>query len=227
MEKIIDKLFTVVFVLAMCIIVYFVIQWGRTIFSANEREGVVVENQEEDFYDEDILYDEDTEYYDPAESPALEDNTSDLTAENNPEDISSIYRDLPNVPKNKEEAEVKNRGEVETISRPTPTPTTPPKEEKNTVTSLPPKQTNVSPIQSVKAAQAKYWVLAGSFSSRENAAIRAKTVKKAGYQPEIVDFITPGVYSVVAISFNDRKQAESVAKKLKSKKIECYVRTRK
>lgn len=214
-----DKLFTAVFIIAMGIIIYFIVQWGKSAFMDNDIGGNIPTQQEEDeSYDDEVIYDEDTEYYNPNEAPALEDNASVQYDE--PEDISSLYRDTPTTPSTGETG----TKEVEIVTRPKPQTETP-----KGVTPPPAPQTPKKTIEvkHVKAAQAKYWVLAGSFSAKENAKTRAASVRKAGYEPEVVDFITKGVYTVVAASYNDKSAAASAMRKLKSKKIECYVRTRK
>jgi cell division protein FtsN len=69
----------------------------------------------------------------------------------------------------------------------------------------------------------RYMVVAGSFTSNANADQHASKLEKEGFTPEIVNFNSSRMYTVIASRYDNEAAALAAAKKLRNKKIDCYV----
>jgi len=213
-EKLLDRVVTVIFILALIAILYFVFKWvanqTTTGSITNNTEQVDDDDPFSDGDVDDILDNEDDDYYDE-DMPAREDIPEEYDDE-----IASIMEDVVN----EEEVEATAAAKAEK-------PITEKKLEKQSVKeSTASAQEEKKVIQSSDSNTGKYLLVAGSFTSKENAEIHIKTLEKEGFTPEVVNFNNSRMHTVIASRYNTRAAADNAAAKMKAKKLECYVHIR-
>ncbi len=228
MDKLLDWAFTLAFIAAILIIGYFVYDGVSKAMNEGKLDDRSIEIAEEEYDDDvDARYEsEDEDYY--------EDDGEDLYAEEESipqeydDEIAQVMEDVisetqteealtasepESIPSTPEPVEEKEEDVVEEKSVQDPSPAKEEIEKKPEPTKL-------------TAYTAKFLVLAGSFSTKANAETHAKSLEKLGYQPEVVNFINSEMHTVVAARYNSRGSADAAKKQLKSKKIDCYVHTK-
>lgn len=213
MEKLIDRIVTIIFILALIAIVYFVGRYvSEKMLGKGETNDMEIAVDPDDFFsDEEDLeenYDsEDSDYY-------TEDDVEgkDVPEEYNDE-IASIMEDVVE----------EDEKEIEEVVPAAVTTNT--KTKASTETSVSNSNTSTA-TNTVKTIETRYLVVAGSFTSEANAVIQAKILEKEGYSPEIVNFNNSKMHTVLAARYNSRASAYAASKQLKEKKIECYVHTK-
>jgi len=200
-EKLLDRIVTIIFVIALIAIFYFVAQYVSQRMVNGETDDIEIAVDEDDFFvdseDIDDTNSDDEEYYN---EEGIAD--SDVPEEYNDE-IASIMKDVTG-----------ETAKPETPSKPSKSESEPEEEESSSSTT-----TTVE-------NQARYMIVAGSFTSKPNAEVHMKTLEKEGYSPEIVNFNGSKMFTVVASRYNNRASADAAIKQLKGKKIECYVHTK-
>lgn len=217
MEKLLDRIVTIIFIIALIAIIYFVAQYVSQRMLHGETNDIEIEVDEDDFVldseDVDDTYDSEAQdYYD-------EDGLAgkDVPEEYNDE-IASIMEDVTGG--ETEETETPSETKEVSPSNTSPKAATEEVEEEETEETSSPK-TNQS-----TGNEPRYMIVAGSFTSKPNAEEQMKVLEKEGYSPELVNFNGSKMFTVVAARYNNKGSANAAAKQLKGKKVECYVHTK-
>lgn len=213
MEKLIDRIVTVIFIIALIAIVYFVGKYvSQKMLGKGETNDMEIAPDPDDFFsdgEEDLedSYDaEDSDYY------TEDDVAGNDVPEEYDDEIASIMEDV---------VEEEKQAAVETPS------STPANSSENNDASTSNTTDNAGTSSSTaKTIETRYLVVAGSFTSEANAEIQAKILEKEGYSPEIVNFNNSKMHTVIAARYNSKASANAASKQLKGKKIECYVHTK-
>ncbi len=227
MERFIDKIVTVIFILAVLVIGYFAFKFVSNALAGGGNSGdVEIEATDEDdlFADDgvDDTYDtEDDDHYNE-DVPA----TEEIPEEYN-DGIASIMEDDENEPEAATTADDNNEtagsGSASSTSSDDDDVFT--EKSGSTTTSAPAQK----PAKSVDNS-AKYLVVVGSYSSETNANSQLAPLGKVGYNnAEVVKFDHSKFYTVVAARYNSEASAREAVKQLKSKNQiykDCYVHTR-
>ena len=210
MEKLLDRIVTVIFVIALIAIIYFVAQYVSQRMIGNETDDIEIEVDEDDFFvdseDIDDTYNSDDEEYYNEDGIA----DKDVPEEYNDE-IAGIMKDVT------EEAAKK-----EASSEAAKPSNKPAKEESEAET----EENESSSTTAAAENQARYMIVTGSFTSKSNAEVQMQTLKKEGYNPEIVNFNGSKMFTVIASRYNSKVSANAAIKQLKGKKIDCYIHTK-
>ncbi len=234
MDKLLDWAITIFSILAMVAIVFFVYNSIKNAIAESQNENTETRITEEDYYnDVDARYNsEDEDYYeDDGEDLYVEEEARIADEYGDNDAIADIMDEIISGETEEEllreeleqqaEANAEAKAKVdESVTKEKNTP------DKTTVNEEPkPKPTTPKPA--VTARNAKYLVIAGSFGSKKNADSFVKTLKKKGYQAEVVNFINSQMHTVVAARYNSKSKAEATKQEMKNKKIDCYVYTKK
>ncbi|MCC7244135.1 MAG: OmpA family protein [Saprospiraceae bacterium] len=92
------------------------------------------------------------------------------------------------------------------------------------------KQTNERPVQHsagvsvTNAAEAAYYVVAGSFTMENRAQTRMEELRSKGFNAEIIRFTGSTFYSVCVGKFDSRRDADVLRRAVEKDKIEAFVR---
>ncbi len=233
MERVLDWIFTGLFIIAMVAIIYFVFKGVSSVINGPDNPDTEISmlDDEEEYYDVDAKYDnEDEDFYEDDGEDLYADEESQTPSGYSDDAIADIMKeitgDLDVVKEDgvssesvgKEEPVEKKIEESVEIKPVKPSPPSPKPESQAVPT---------KPETDITVYNAKYLVLAGSFSSKSNAESHSKKLEKMGYQPEVVNFINSQMHTVVAARYNSRTSAEAAQKQLKSKKVDCYIHTKK
>ncbi len=213
MNKLVDQLFNIIVIIAVIIICVIVFRKAQDVFSGKESIVRYEDQDEGDLSYDGIEYDDaydDNYYYNQLEEDESDtewqyDNAAgDILEEKSEDEISEIMDEIVN-------------------EKPQPKPETPKPAENIQPESKP---DPVNPIP--KPSSGKFLLIAGSFTTRANAEIFVKDLKKKGYAPQIIQFPNSGNFHVSAASFGNRDDAKMEMNRLKNiHKVDCYVRLRK
>ncbi len=215
MEKALDIIITIVFIIALAAIGYFVY---KGISSEKETENTEIGSID----GEDTNNEDEVGYFEDGVDTA---------------DIDYNYEDLSGIPDEYDDTSNKRIQEDKASDTPSTTSSNTKVASPKPKTSIPKPdtrdeefaeksagtQTNKSPGTSKIPMQKEFLVLAGSFGVKNNADAQLKILKDLGYSPEIVQFDNSKMYSVVAARYASRGSADAAAEQLKNKKVECFV----
>ncbi len=217
MEKGLDWIITIIFILALGLIGYFGYK-GIKESMDNKKKTETSSIEEGDDLDDNDSFDPNVDDYDyQGEDLDDEDVAASTTIPSSYDDESgdiaaSIIKDIVDESEEEEDSSTK---EPETIKTPTSKEKEPTVKKENTV------PTTSSTI--TYNGTDNFLLVVGTFSSKKNAEVRSNIVKKLGYTPEIVNFKNSTKFSVIAARYSSESSAKEAESHLKNNKVECYI----
>lgn len=229
MEKFLDRIVTIIFIIALFAILYFV---GQYVMKKMGAKSTAENTEKVDDYDpfsdaddvddmDDTFDSEDADYY------GEDDKEGRAVPEGYDDEIAKIMEDVVSESETKvadaaDDAVVDGvKGAGETAVAATKAISNKVTEEKSSAIAEGKSTSNHSNV--LLDDDSRYMVVAGSFTSNANADKHASKLEKEGFTPEIVNFNNSRMYTVIASRYDSEAAALAAVKKLRTKNIECYV----
>lgn len=225
MEKLLDKIVTIIFVVALVAILYFVGQYVVKKMGTKSTADNIDQVDDNDPFSDAEDVDDINDTFDPEGGEYYgEDDNDDEEAvpEGYDDEIAKIMEDVVSDSEKKaaSAADAVKNG-VKSAEKTTAAATKAIADKVTGDNSEATKKTASN--TSADEDDSRYMVVAGSFTSNANADKHATKLEKEGFTPEIVNFNNSRMYTVVASRYDNEADALAAAKKLRAVKIDCYV----
>jgi cell division protein FtsN len=235
MEKLLDKIVTVIFIIALIAILYFVGQYVMNKMGAKSTADNIDQVDDNDPFSDAGNVDDLEDNSDPEGDDYYGDDDSEekVVPEGYDDEIAKIMKDVVSDPEEKAASAsdavvdgVKDAGETATEAIKSLATKVTKDESSSSDTSddnqVVEKATTNNSSTSIDDDN-RYMVVAGTFTSNANADKHATKLEKEGFTPEIVNFNNSRMYTVIASRYDSEANALAAAKKLRTNKIDCYV----